>query len=219
MILFACMMIPFVIRFHQGYTDDNIRPLDGHGREGWARTLDANFRRLGEPYRNSSEADDTVELRMKKFKKIFAEYVANPYSPFSLSSFSRRLIFYFVIQGTFFGFLCTRLPFRVESKYNGEPNRAQDVLCQFVGCVGFGFWCCFLWVPAWLLGWFYRMGSIARQIRRECRKSGRADADMEKGVEVGDETMQLELWIQAILKKYDGVECKLSSENGKEEEK
>lgn len=62
------------------------------------------------------------------------------------------------------------------------------------------------------------MGRIARQIRRECRKSGGADADMEKGVEVGDETMQLELWIREILKKRDGDECKPSSENGKEEE-
>jgi hypothetical protein len=62
------------------------------------------------------------------------------------------------------------------------------------------------------------MGGIAKQIRRKCRKSDRADADMEKGIEVGDETMQLELWIQAILKKCDGVECKLSSANGKEEE-
>ena len=62
------------------------------------------------------------------------------------------------------------------------------------------------------------MGGIARQFRREYRRSGSADADMEKGVEVGDETLQLELWIQEILKKCDGVECKLSSANGKEEE-
>jgi hypothetical protein len=41
---------------------------------------------------------------------------------------------------------------------------------------------------------------------------------MEKGVEVGDETLQLELWIQEILKIVDGVECKPCSENGKEEE-
>jgi hypothetical protein len=213
-VLFACMMIPFVIRFYQGYTDDTIRPLDGHGREEWARTLNAIFRRPGEVYRNPSETDDTVELR----KKTFAEYVADPYSPFSLPPFSRRLIFYFVIQETFLGFLCTRLPFRVDSKYHGEPNRAQDVLCQFLGCVSFGFWCWLLWGRAWLFGLLYRMGGIAKQIRRKCGKSDRADADMEKGIEVGDETMQLELWIQAILKKCDGVECKLSSANGKEEE-
>lgn len=53
-VLFACMMIPFVILFHQGYTADIIRPLDGHGREEWARTLDANFRKRGEPYRSTS---------------------------------------------------------------------------------------------------------------------------------------------------------------------
>jgi hypothetical protein len=105
-ILFACMIIPFVIRFHQGYTDGTIRPLEGYGREEWARTLDANFRWCGEPYRNPSEADNMVELG----RKLFAEYVADPYSSFSLPMFSRRHIFYFVIQGTFFGFLCTRLP-------------------------------------------------------------------------------------------------------------
>lgn len=64
-ILFACMIIPFVIRFHQGYTDGTIRPLEGYGREEWARTLDANFRWCGEPYRNPSEADNMVELGRK----------------------------------------------------------------------------------------------------------------------------------------------------------
>ncbi|PMD20022.1 hypothetical protein NA56DRAFT_646888 [Hyaloscypha hepaticicola] len=66
--------------------DGTIRPLEGYGREEWARTLDANFRRCGEPYRNPPEADNMVELG----RKLLAEYVADPYTPFSLPVFLRR---------------------------------------------------------------------------------------------------------------------------------
>ena len=80
-VLFTCTSLPTLIRFHQGYTDDSILPLDGTTRRQGACRVGKHSRcKLPETcqlHNNSDQYRDGVS----KGKLRVAEHIADPFTP------------------------------------------------------------------------------------------------------------------------------------------
>jgi hypothetical protein len=118
------------------------------------------------------QCPEAYQLATEAAKMDFALYLASPYHCIQ-GMFSRRKML--LLSTTFVAFVVyvgTMLPFPCEKEYVENDGFADG----FVGVM-----VAVLWIPVWFvdpiaLGWYWRMGDLAREIRNVC-----VDSEEEKG--------------------------------------
>jgi hypothetical protein len=206
-ILSVSMMVPFDTSIVCGYRSNSIQVSNGQEKEEWAVGLESAFKTFAQTARFPFEMKHPVrtEELARYAKKDFAQYLANPYhtDPLCLSLFSRRSHIFTIVSGPLLALCIAGIPFRDWSKPNGIPIKGGETFVQGFGCFLVVFWCQLYWEPMWKVGWVLKMGAIARQIRRECIKSGGVkglEEDVEKsGISV-DPKERLKWWIRESWK-------------------
>lgn len=186
-ILSICMLVPFVFHLVSGYLSNDIR-VPNQQEEDWAAGLESAFENFAQtarfpfPYADTRHPDPMRTEKIVKYaKKEFVQYLANPYhkDPFCASYFSRRNCIFLLVTGPWLALSYASMPFiDWDTEYKG-----WDAFMQGLGCFLVIFWCHVFWEPMWKVGWALKMGAIARQIRRECRKNGSvkgSEEDVEK---------------------------------------
>lgn len=203
-ILFICFMVPGLSSFVRGYISSNFRAFNWQERAEGVVSLESTFKVFSERTRRpfvSIPPEEEIEFA-KAIKRTFARYLANPYHSDKYSiqpCFSRRLHIYWMASCSVSTFILTSMPFKEWSKLEDETNAALDIFMQGLGWFCVGMWWWFVRGKVWNVGWALKMGSIARQIRRECIKNGcvkESEEDVEKSEVHLDAKERLEWWIR-----------------------
>lgn len=207
-ILFISMMVPFVASIVSGYRFNSIQVSNGQEQEEWAAGLDSAFETLVQTVKLGFDLKNPVvtEEFARHAKMHFAQYLADPYYQDQVDPplCARRLHILVIVTATLLALCFAAIPFSDGwCKPGAIPIRGSETFVQGLSCFAVVYWCHLHWVPMWKLGWVLKMGSIARQIRRECIKNGSvkgSEEDVEKSGESVDPKERLEWWIRESWK-------------------